>query len=388
MQVNDALDALLSIKFKSEKLVNLKEALGEILSQDIIAKRNVPSFDNSALDGYAVKFEEGQNGFLLRGEIFAGDKKSLSIKSGECVKIMTGAMFPKGAECVIRLEDAKILKDRIYPTKSLKFGDGHRKMGEEIKSGEILLQKGRELKAADIMLLAAQGIAEVNVYKRPRIAIFSSGNELKEPWQKADEFEIYNANAFALMALLKESGYFSDYLGILKDDLFQTKNAIKNSQNFDVLICSGGASFGEADYMKTALNELGYKEIFTHLNIKPGKPCKAYKNEKNLVFVLPGNPLAMFVCAFLFVLPCLNGKKHEYKNAVLASDIRLKPGKANVVLGTLLDQNGSVKFCVTDENKFASGMIKPLTKSNAFFISEPSMDKILANSSIKVIKFS
>lgn len=291
---------------KSEK-ITLQRALGRILSEDVTARKSLPCFDNSALDGYAYcsKFKDCELQ-IVAPAIFAGDEKTYLIGERQAQKIMTGAPMPEGADSIVRLEDA-IVRDRTLKIPAnVKAFDGFRKKGEEVRAGELLLRRGEILSAAKIMLLAAQGIYEASVYAHPKIALFSSGNELKEPWQDANEREIYNANASGIAALLSAHGFESEYLGILKDDLCAVKDALlAAAQRHDVIITSGGASAGEADFMRQALADAGFNEVFSHVDIKPGKPTKCYEKEGKFVFVAAGNPMAAFVLTRVLVLPLL-----------------------------------------------------------------------------------
>ena len=169
------------------EVVSLENALGRVLAQDLKACKDLPAFDNSALDGYAFKFSEKDNALSVKGTIFAGDKKDYTIGKNECYKIMTGAKMPLGADSILRVEDASLENGKILIKMPIKEKDGHRIKGEELKAGAELMKKGRILNAADIMVLASQGIYKVQVVRKVRVGVFSSGNELYEPWQKADE---------------------------------------------------------------------------------------------------------------------------------------------------------------------------------------------------------
>ncbi|CAD7287042.1 molybdopterin molybdotransferase MoeA [Campylobacter suis] len=374
-----------NFNIKASKIVPIEVAVGEILADDILAIKNLPAFDNSALDGYAVIYDNKEDGYELIDSIFAGEKKQLSISGNQCVKIMTGALFPKGADTVIRLEDAIIKDGKIYANEKLKKGEAHRFCGEEIKAGELLIEANTKLTAAHIMLLASQGISHISILNKPSIAIFSSGDELKEPWQSADDFEIYNANAYGIGALLKEKGLNFSYKGIIKDKLQDTIEALRNAQNFDVIFCSGGASKGEADYMKDALIKLGYKELFEHINIRPGGPCKAFAKDKKIVFILPGNPMAAFLCAMLLALPLISGTPLQIQTGKICENIKFKQGRSNIVFCNI-NENGEIS--VTDGNKFGSGMITPIIKSNAIYLSQPHESELLKDSLIKILKIS
>ncbi|MGH1599952.1 molybdopterin molybdotransferase MoeA [Campylobacter majalis] len=385
MSVSEALNKLMDETISlSNEYISVSKALGRVCVDDILAVKDLPCFDNSALDGYAIKYDKQEDGYVVIGESFAGDKTQLSIKENECVKIMTGAKFPLGADTVLRLEDSEIKNGKIYPIKAFKKGDAHRLKGEEVKINDILIAKHTTLTPAHIMMLNAQGITHINVKSRPKIAIFSSGDEVREPWNYANDDEIYNANSGGIAALLLSQNYKSSYLGIIKDDLNQTIKSISNAQNYDVIICSGGASKGEADYMKKALLTLGYSEIFDHIKIRPGAPTKAYVKDKKIVFILPGNPMAAFLMTFFVVLPFLNNKNHEKFQAILQNDIKVKSGRQNVVLGNYKDG----KFYIYNENNYGSGMITPLMKSNAILLTECEISDIKSGEIVKIYRIS
>ena len=384
MLVNEALEAL-KAKFKPKnesEILPLSKALGKTLANDVMAVKDLPCFDNSALDGFAVKFDEKDKPYKIIASAFAGDKEQLSIGKNECVKIMTGAKMPKGADTVMRFEDCIVEGEFVKAPEKLKKGDAYRFKGEEVKIGEILLKSGEILNTRSVMMLAAQGISFIDVKKQPNIAVYSSGNEIIEPWQRASEDEIYNANAFGITALLNSIGQKSSYLGIIKDELSAVKQAFLNAANYDIVICSGGASAGEADFMKIAMGELGYSEIFSHLKIRPGRPCKAYEKDGKLIFVLPGNPMAAYICMMMLVLPLLKEDCFVIQKATNAQNLKVKSGRINAIFGNIEND----KFIATNGGKYGSGMIDHILKSTFIFLTSPDQSEILQNSEIFLIK--
>ena len=384
MLVNEALEAL-KAKFKPKnesEILPLSEALGKTLANDVMAVKDLPCFDNSALDGFAVKFDEKDKPYKIIASAFAGDKEQLSIGKNECVKIMTGAKMPKGADTVMRFEDCIVEGEFVKAPEKLKKGDAYRFKGEEAKIGEILLKSGEILNTRSVMMLAAQGISFIDVKKQPSIAVYSSGNEIIEPWQRASEDEIYNANAFGITALLSSISQKSSYIGIIKDELSAVKEAFLNAANYDIVICSGGASAGEADFMKIAMSELGYSEIFSHLDIRPGRPCKAYEKGGKLVFVLPGNPMAAYLCLMMLVLPLLKENCFVIQKATNAQNLKVKSGRINAIFGNIEND----KFIATNGGKYGSGMIDHILKSTFMFLTSPDQSEILQNSEISLIK--
>lgn len=365
------------------EFASLEHATGKILAQDVVAVKNLPSFDNAAMDGYALKFDDFNEPLSVAATVLAGNEAEITLKKGECVKIMTGAKMPTNADTVVPFEDAILQDGKLSPQSKVKKFNALRYKGEEVKAGEILLKKGEILTPARIMMLAAQGIYCVCVQRELRIGIFSSGDEVVEPWQNASEEQIYNANGSGIASLLQSFGFASSYAGIIKDDLKSTTHALETAE-FDVIITSGGASKGEADFMKTALLNLGFGELFDGVNIRPGRPSKAFIKDKKIVFILPGNPMAAFLMCFLLVVPFLKGARLEKIDAVLNQDVKIKSGRQNIVLGSFLGG----KFSVTDNNKFGSGMITPLIKSNAVLVTSESLGELKAGEIVKILKFS
>lgn len=372
-----------------KKIVLLNEALNEICAKDIIAIKDLPCFDNSALDGYAFNHKNAGKTLKIKGIIYAGDKKEFHLKDDECYKIMTGAIMPKGADTVLRIEDANVKNDVLFLPNEIKKFDGYRLKGEEVTKGKVLIKKGEVLTPRKIMLLASQGISEVEIYKKPKIAQFSSGDELKEPWQKADEYEIYNANASGIEALLKNNGFKSKYLGIIKDEPLTIKESFEKCfKEFDFVITSGGASAGDKDYMDEILKDFGFKEIFDHVNIKPGRPTKCFIKDEKIVFVLAGNPTAAYLLAFLLVIPTLkklinqNNDFFEISKAKFSGNLKLKSGRINSILGIY----DNFCFKVIDDNKFGSGTISPLAKATHLYLSDLDKKELKDGEIIEILK--
>ncbi|MCZ6174169.1 molybdopterin molybdotransferase MoeA [Campylobacter ureolyticus] len=372
-----------------KKIVPINKALNEICAKDIVAIKDLPCFDNSALDGYAFNHKNAGKTLKIKGIIYAGEKKEFHLNDDECYKIMTGAIMPKGADTVLRTEDANVKNDVLFLPNEIKKFDGYRLKGKEVTKGKILIKKGEVITPRKIMLLASQGINEVEIYKKPKIALFSSGDELKEPWQKADEYEIYNANASGIEALLKNNGFESKYLGIIKDEPLTIKESFEKCfKEFDFVITSGGASAGDKDYMDEILKDFGFKEIFDHVNIKPGRPTKCFIKDEKIVFVLAGNPTAAYLLAFLLVIPTLkklinqNNDFFEISKTKFSGNLKLKSGRINAILGIYDD------FCfkLIDDNKFGSGTISPLAKATHLYLSDLDKKELKDGEIIEILK--
>ena len=212
------------------EFASLERATGKILAQDVVAVKNLPSFDNSALDGYALKFDDFNEPLSIVATVLAGDTTQISLKKGECVKIMTGAKMPANTDTIVPFEDAVLQDGKLSSQSKIKKFNAVRYKGEEVKAGEILLKKGEILTPAKVMMLAAQGIYCVCVAREPKIGIFSSGDEVVEPWQNAGQGQIYNANAAGIASLLQSFGFASSYAGIIKDDLESTTRALETAE--------------------------------------------------------------------------------------------------------------------------------------------------------------
>ena len=357
------------------EFISLERATGKILAGDVVAVKNLPSFDNSALDGYALKFDDFNEPLSVAATVLAGDTAEISLKKG--------AKMPENTDTIVPFEDAVLEDSKLSSQSKIKKFNAVRYKGEEVKAGEILLKKGEILTPAKVMMLAAQGIYCVFVAHEPKIGIFSSGDEVVEPWQNAGQGQIYNANAAGIASLLQSFGFASSYAGIVKDDLDSTTQTLEKAE-FDVIITSGGASKGEADFMKTALLNLGFSELLDGVNIRPGRPSKVFIKDKKIVFILPGNPMAAFLMSFLLVVPFLKGAQLEKFGAVLNQDVKIKSGRQNIVFGSFADG----KFNVTDDNKFGSGMIMPLIKSNAILITSESDSALKAGEIVKFLRIS
>ncbi len=376
---------------KLTQILNLSDAQGKILAKDIKCQKNLPAFNNSAMDGFALKINDAGKKLKIKKTIYAGDKDIVAnLNENECYKIMTGAQVPNDADTIVPIENCFIINDKnVQIPQNIKKGANLRFKGEEQKKGDLLLKKGDLLDFAAISLLASQGIVMVEVYKPLSIAVLSTGNELKEPWEVSDDEEIYNCNSYALISLLKDNGFSADYCGVVPDCLEQSIEFIKNLKSYDAIITSGGISMGEADFMYEAFLQNGLEAIFHGVNIKPGRPIMIGKMNQSLVICLPGNPLTAMVNLNLLAIPVLakmQGSTSFYHDTILAKnqkEFKTKKGRVNVVLGQL--NNGG--FTVTRDNKYGSGMISLLCESNALLVTDEQTESIGENQEVFVIGF-
>ena len=370
--------------------IYINEALNRILAKDITAKRNSPVFTNSAMDGFAFKHSPNKKLKVIK-TIYAGDKyEDFEIKDDECVRIMTGARVPESLDTVIPIEKCEEVNDEYIVIPEIKKGANVRIKGEEIKKGEVLIKKGETITPETIAMLVSQGIVNIPVYTKLKIAILSTGNELKEPWENADKEEIYNVNSYSIQALLKKHGFESDIIGLIPDSLEKTVEYINNIKNdYDVIITSGGISFGDADFLYEAFKQNGLKEFFHGIMVKPGRPTMAGIMDNTFVFAMPGNPLSAYINTFALAIPTLkklSGADKYYFQTVYAknkSDFKANPKKDHTILGYY--ENG--EWEVFNGYKYGSGMLTPLIKSNSLMLLNKGKEVIKKGEMLKIILF-
>ena len=314
--------------------LSLSAGLNHVLAEDIYSPIDVPSFDNSAMDGYAVKFNGETKSWKLRGEIQAGDTSAHEVAFGEAIRIFTGAKMPAGADTVIQQELIERKGDRIiYNHEKISTGSNVRLKGSQCKAGDQILNKGTKVIPGVIGLLASVGVSKVRIFKPPSVACIVTGNELKEVGQPLESGEIYNSNGPMLNALLKETGIKNITALKAQDDKENLQKTIdKALEDADVLILSGGISVGDYDYVKECLANSGVEELFYKIKQRPGKPMYAGQKGDKMVFALPGNPASVLSCYVQYVKPCLQsmmGKEEAWKpNHILPllEDVKKKQG--------------------------------------------------------------
>ena len=379
-----------NIKPKSLKIIPIEEALGYILAEDIIAVHNLPPYDNSAMDGYAVKIEDSGKCLQVSCTIFAGDNFEGELSHDEAIKIMTGARIPLGTQCIVPIEDVQECPNGVELPQNLTMSRHIRLAGEDIKKEQQLLTKGEKIDAHQITLLASQGISHIKVHKKPRIALFASGNELKMHFEQVEEYQLYNTNTPTLLSRSQELGCEVEFIGTAIDTLDDIHTHIKSALDCDIIITSGGVSVGDADFTKEAFGAFGYDILFDKVEIKPGKPTTFGKIGDKAILNLPGNPLAAALNFELFgraIIYAMSGAKEKFINPIHAkmkNDVKLRAGRRAVIPGYFDGEFFSV--C----EQYAPGMVSPLAQANAFIITDENCSEITKDTIVKTIstKFS
>ncbi|CAC9561370.1 Molybdopterin molybdenumtransferase (EC 2.10.1.1) [uncultured Gammaproteobacteria bacterium] len=325
LTMSEALEFLLNASIVNTNTcsVSLDDALQKILADDIYANINVPEFDNSAMDGYAIALKPEQIStpgilnFKITDRIQAGSTGS-TLAPGCAARIFTGAPIPQGANTVIMQEVCEVSKDgcSIETWQPLSLNENIRPLGNDISSGDVILKKGRQLKAQDIALTASIGVKELRVFKQLKVGLFFTGDELIEPGETLKNGEIFNSNRYALVALLTQLNCNIVNLGNIKDDFNATLNALDTlANNCDLIITTGGVSVGEEDHVKPAVEKLGKLSLW-RIKVKPGKPLAFGHIGKSAFIGLPGNPVSAMVTFFLFAQPFIKKMQgmSNYKN--------------------------------------------------------------------------
>lgn len=356
--------------------VKLEEALGRVLAEDIRANRDLPPYDVSAMDGFAVRSTDlgGASTVLeIVEDIKAGDMPGKTMQPGQCARIMTGAPMPQGADAVIRVEDTQPQSGRnVQIMRAVKPGNDIRPQGENMRNGDVVLNAGMEITPGVIGVLATVKAAQMQVYRRPRVAILSTGNELEGMNEPVDPNKIPDANSYALLAQVQALGVQPVLLGIARDDPDELTQYLQRGLEYDVLLVSGGTSVGVHDYVRPTMEKLGVEMKFWRVAIRPGHPLAFGKTSATMVFGLPGNPVSSMVCFEEFVAPALRsmmGNTRLYRRTVgarLAHAIKIRPGRTEFVRVQLTrDTTG---YVATATGTQSSGVLLSMAKADGLLV--------------------
>ena len=364
--------------------VNILEAVGRVTAENIFAKFDNPPFDRSPLDGYAINSSRTPGKFKIVAEECAGDFFDGELKSGDALRIMTGAAMPKGSDCVIRQEDVEVIGDELNVPYKLKHHENYCFAGEEIKKESLMIEAGKILNAASIAVLASQGFEKVKVKRQPRIIIASTGDELVMPGSELTPGKIYNSNLYFMAARLKELGFKVNILGILKDDAQNIVDIINQyKDNADLFITTGGVSVGKKDIMHEVVDKVG-KKLFWRLTMKPGAPVIGYKAGNMLGIALSGNPFAAYATFELLTRPVLaklSGRDVMYRRSegILMSDFP-KESKGRRFIRAHYENNE-----VTLPEQHASGSLFSMVNCNSLVDIPAGTGKLTKGTKVEVV---
>lgn len=362
---------------EAEERVSLRAALQRVLARDEVSAIDVPPFANSAMDGYAVRSADfagpARDTFTVIGECFAGAPFAGRLEPGHCVRIMTGAMVPQGADAVIMQEHAERDGGQVRFSASARCGENVRYAGEDTRQGQQVLAAGTRLGAAEIGLLASVGVAEVSVKRRLQAAFFSTGDELTAIGTPLGPGQIYDSNRYTLHALLSMAGLEIHDLGVVRDDRQAVRAALQQAGDIaDIVLTSGGVSVGEADYVTQTLNELG-EVTFWRMAMKPGKPLAFGRIGGACFFGLPGNPVSVMATFYQFVLPAIHrlyGEAPEQPLLVAARAAEAfgkAPGRMEFQRGIMRrDETGD--WQVSNAGGQGSHVLSAMSRANCFVL--------------------
>ncbi|WP_368389586.1 molybdopterin molybdotransferase MoeA [Thalassotalea sp. 1_MG-2023] len=364
-----------------------------VLAKNVYSPVNVPPMNNSAMDGYAFKHAGADiNSLTVIGRSMAGKPFLGACQQGECVRIMTGAAMPKGCDTVIMQEQCQQDGNIIHLQKQVPQCSNVRNVGEDIKQGALVFEQGKRLTSIDVGVLASLGIAEVPVVKPIKVALFSTGDELKNPGEPLSIGDIYESNSHFLQAMLTKFGADVIPMGIISDDEEQISQALVSAnEQADVVITSGGVSVGDADYIKAVLDKLGHID-FWKVAIKPGKPFAFGHLPSSYFFGLPGNPVSALVTAHQLVLPALA----KLQNINQSSPVRLSarsntplkkaPGRMDFQRG-VMQANTQGQLTVTSTGSQGSGMLTSMAKANCYIVLSQEQGNVQADEQVTVLPF-
>ncbi|WRG07168.1 molybdopterin molybdotransferase MoeA [Helicobacter pylori] len=368
------------------EIISLFESIGRVLAEDIICTHALPKFNQSAMDGYGFKMQDLGKKTQVVQRIFAGDDVSaLEVKENECVKIMTGAMVPKGIETIVPIECMLESHENFaLAPKYFKINANIRQKGENASLNSVLVPKNTRLNYGHIALIASQGFKEIKAFRKLKIALFSSGDELVPLGQNALECQVYDVNSVGIFNMLKN--YNTHFLGVLKDDKnLQLK--ILESQDYDVILSSAGVSVGDKDFFKDALKEKNALFYYEKVNLKPGKPVTLAKLNQSIIIGLPGNPLSCLLVLRVLILPLLErlslNKDFKLKpfKAQINAPLKLKNKRTHLILGNYSNH----QFIPYNNNRYESGAIQALARVDSIALIDEGVG--LVQGEIEILRF-
>ncbi|MDF4950547.1 bifunctional molybdopterin-guanine dinucleotide biosynthesis adaptor protein MobB/molybdopterin molybdotransferase MoeA [Vibrio parahaemolyticus] len=396
--------AFLSVVQGQEKILSLvntvseieackiENAYGRVLAEDIISPVNVPQYTNSAMDGYAIRSDDvDRDSYQVVAEVMAGHAYDQPLQVGQAVKIMTGAPTPRNGDTVVMREQASQEGDKVtFNCAHIKAGQNVRQAGEDLAIGSDVFTAGTRLASPEMGMIASLGFGEANVFRKLKVAVFSTGDEVQAPGTEQKANSIYDSNRFTIMGMLEKLGCEILDFGILEDNEQLMIEALENaSAQADVVMTSGGVSVGDADYIKLALDKLGQID-FWRIKMRPGRPLAFGQINNKPFFGLPGNPVAVMVSFINFVEPALRkmqgeqGWKPLKVNAIATENLRSRQGRTEFSRGIYeLDNTG--RLTVRTTGKQGSGILRSMSEANCLIEISPAIDTVKAGESVTII---
>ena len=381
-------------KIKESETINIMDSLGRVSSKNIKSSIDIPSFRNSAMDGYAVNIknlEKNEYTLVEQGISLAGQPYIKKLKNQGTVRVMTGAVIPDNSDAVIMKEMTDLKDNMISFPKLMQKNQNIRNIGEDIKKGATVIKKGRQINYVDLGILSSLGIVKIDVVRKPVVSFFSTGDELVSINQKLKKGQIYDSNRYLLFGLLNELPVQIKDMGVVKDDeRILVKKLQECSKISDIVITTGGVSVGDADYIKSALKVVG-KVNFWKIAIKPGRPLAYGKINNASFFGLPGNPVSAAVTFQIFIIPAIRRMLQMTTsskltlNAIVKSNLSKKKGRVEYKRG-LLEQKDGV-YIVNTTGLQGSNILSSLSKANCYIRLSSETNNINKGDIVEVIPF-
>ncbi|WP_029809626.1 bifunctional molybdopterin-guanine dinucleotide biosynthesis adaptor protein MobB/molybdopterin molybdotransferase MoeA [Vibrio parahaemolyticus] len=396
--------AFLSVVQGQEKILSLvntvsgieackiENAYGRVLAEHIISPVNVPQYTNSAMDGYAIRSDDvDRDSYQVVAEVMAGHAYDQPLEVGQAVKIMTGAPTPRNGDTVVMREQASQEGDKVtFNGSNIKAGQNVRQAGEDLAIGSDVFTAGTRLASPEMGMIASLGFGEANVFRKLKVAVFSTGDEVQAPGTEQKANSIYDSNRFTIMGMLEKLGCEILDFGILEDNEQLMIEALENaSAQADVVMTSGGVSVGDADYIKLALDKLGQID-FWRINMRPGRPLAFGQINNKPFFGLSGNPVAVMVSFINFVEPALRkmqgeqGWKPLKVNAIATENLRSRQGRTEFSRG-IYELENTGRLTVRTTGKQGSGILRSMSEANCLIEISPAIDTVKAGESVTII---
>jgi molybdopterin molybdotransferase len=376
--------------------VNILNALDRVLGEDVVAGRNIPPKDNSAMDGYALRFQDTLGAsphqpvqLEVTEDIPAGAIPHKNVAAGQAARIMTGAPLPAGADAILKMEDTEKEGQKVWIKAEVPSGQDIRRAGEDVREGELVMPRGTIVRPAGIGMLASLGRSFVSVYQRPLVAILATGNELVDIDENPSPWKIINSNSYSLASQVLDCGALVMQMGIAKDKREDLLAKFQSAMRADVIISSGGVSVGDYDLVKDIMQEVGSQMQFWQVAMRPGKPL-AYGKAGNVpIFGLPGNPVSSMISFEQFIRPAIMkmmGHENIFRrtiSAVLQDDIVKRTGLTHFIRG-LVKASGDGGYTVTTTGEQGSGILKSMVRANGLIVLPEDVDKVNAGAAVRV----